>query len=376
MATMHDIADAVGVSLATVSNTWNRPHKVSDAVRRTVLQTAAQMGYPGPNPLARGLRVGRTGAVGVLLNEPLRYAFADPAAITLLRSLTSHEAFDTTAVTLLPAPPPADGGAPRDIPAIAAGVRGALVDAFVLYSTADDDPATLTALRREQPVVIVDQPDPAHLLAHGVLTAIDHVAFLPVDDRGGARAAGAHLADLGHRRVGGLADRMSADGYAGLVNDRRRAAATFHVGRERLTGWEQGLTSGGGALAALYECNGGDADRGRAGLARLLEAAPEITAVLAMTDLLAVGVIRGARDAGLRVPEDLSVVGFDDLPAARRTRPPLTTVRQPLEHKGTRAAQVLLARLAGEPDPPTVTHPTALIVRDSTAPVREAQPRG
>lgn len=370
MTTMKNIADEVGVSLATVSNAWNRPHKVSAAVRQQIFEVASRLRYAGPHPLARGLRVGRTGAVGVLLNEPLRFAFADPAAVTLLRSLTSHEAFDATVVTLLPAPPPATEGEPRDVSAIEANVHSALVDAFVLYSTADDDPATLAALRRGEPVVIVDQPDPVRLLDAGALTTIDHIVFLPVDDRGGARAAGRHLAALGHRRVAALVDRLRSDGYAGFADAARRRDAMFHVARERLAGWTQGLTEHGGAIAALYEANGDDPEHGRAAFAQLWSATPDITAVLAMTDLLAIGVMRAARGAGLRVPEDLSVIGFDDLPAARRTRPALTTVRQPLEHKGTEAARVLLTRLGGGPTPEIVAHPTELIVRDSTAQAR------
>jgi DNA-binding LacI/PurR family transcriptional regulator len=370
MVTMKDLADEVGVSLATISNTWNRPEKVSEPVRQKVLETAARLGYPGPNPLARGLRVGRTGAIGVLLNEPLHYAFADPAAVALLRSLTAPEAFDSTVVTLLPAPPPAVHGASRDVAAIAGNVHNALVDAFVLYSTADDDPATLAALHRSEPVVIVDQPDPAHLVRAGVLTDDRHISFLPVDDRGGGRAAGAHLAGLGHRHIGALADRLAGDGYTGFVDRARRAATAFHVERERLRGWEDGLATHGAGIIALYECGGDDVQRGRAAFQHLLRSAPDITAVLAMTDLLAIGAMRGAREAGLRVPEDLSIVGFDDLPAARRTRPTLTTVRQPLENKGAEAARVLLARLAGDPEAPVITHPTKLVVRASTGPTR------
>jgi DNA-binding LacI/PurR family transcriptional regulator len=369
MVTMKDLADDVGVSLATISNTWNRPQKVSEPVRQKVLEAAARLGYPGPNPLARGLRVGRTGAIGVLLNEPLHYAFADPAAVALLRSLTAPEAFDSTVVTLLPAPPPVHQGASRDVAAIAGNVHNALVDAFVLYSTADDDPATLAALHRSEPVVIVDQPDPARLVRAGVLTDDRHISFLPVDDRGGARAAGAHLAALGHRRVGALADRLTGDGFTGFVDRARRASATFHVERERLEGWEAGLATHGAVITELYECGGDTVRRGGAAFEQLIHGAPDITAVLAMTDLLAIGALRGARDAGLRVPEDISIVGFDDLPAARRTRPALTTVRQPLEVKGAEAARVLLARLAGDPEPTVLTHPTQLIARASTGPV-------
>jgi DNA-binding LacI/PurR family transcriptional regulator len=109
--------------------------------------------------------------------------------------------------------------------------------------------------------------------------------------------------------------------------------------------------------------------RGRAAFEQLIHGAPDITAVLAMTDLLAIGALRGAREAGLRVPEDVSIVGFDDLPAARRTRPTLTTVRQPLEVKGAEAARVLLARLGGDPEPTVRTHPTQLVTRGSTGPI-------
>ena len=346
MATLKDVAAAAGVSRTTVSNAYNRPGKLSAPVRERVLAVARELGYPGPDPAARSLRTGRVGALGVLFTEALSFAFDDPAAVLLLRGIAQAGELADVGLTLLPAPPE------RRPDAVA--VARAVVDGFLVYGLSDGHPSVAAALARRLPTVIVDGPDS---------TA---GSFVGVDDRGGARQAAEHLLRLGHRRVGVLVDRVSADAYRGPVGRERREGAAFRVARLRLGGYGDALRHAGLDFQAVpvQECGGPDAASGRAGAAALLRRAGPLTAILATTDLLALGAIEAAAGRGLRVPADLSVVGFDDLPAAAGAG--LTTVRQPLAEKGRLAARLLLDLLAGAPAR-RVELPTALVVRGSTA---------
>jgi DNA-binding LacI/PurR family transcriptional regulator len=347
-ATLQTIADAVGVSRSTVSNAYNRPDQLNPALRERILATARELGYPGPDPAARRLRTGQAGAVGLLFTEALSYAFTDPAAVAFLEGLAHRAGAAGTALLLVPSPPGADSSE---------AVRAAVVDTLCIYSMPDDHPSVAAALERRLPTVVVEEP----LLREGV-------AFIGIDQRGGMRALGDHLVALGHRRVAVLCDRLAPDDYEGPVDDARLAAATFHVGRERLGGVRDALLAAGvaGGPVAVHECPQGLAPA-RAAARELLRLEPRPTAIAAITDVLALGALHAAADLGLRVPEDLSVSGFDDVPDAAFAAPPLTTVRQPLRGKGEAAAELLAELLEGAP-PRTVELPVELVVRASTGP--------
>ncbi len=171
-----------------------------------------------------------------------------------------------------------------------------------------------------------------------------------VDDRSGARQAAEHLLALGHRRFGILSLEITADGRTGLVDRvRRRAEARYGGTRDRLAGYEDALTAAGidfDAVPIVESPN--DRQGARRGAATLLDSRPDITAILAMSDVL--GDRRASRrrgGAGLRVPEDLSVVGYDDVPEAAAADPPLTTIAQPIVEKGRLAAHMIF-----DPGPP------------------------
>ncbi|MFC9970443.1 LacI family DNA-binding transcriptional regulator [Spirillospora sp. NPDC127200] len=353
MATLRDVARAAGVSHTTVSNAYRRPDKLSAAVRERVLETARALGYPGPDPLAAGLATRRVGAVGVLFTEALSYAFTDPAAALFLQGVAGTGGLADAGLTLIPAPPEsAEAG-----PASGDAVRRAVVDGILAYSLSDGHPALVAARARALPLVVVDEPDPG-----------DGEAFIGVDDRDGARQAAAHLAALGHRNVAILADRLAADGLSGPAGRTRLAAVTFAVARHRLAGY---LDAWPGARPPVVECGGNSAELGRAAALRLLDvpAGRRPTAILAMTDRLALGVLDAARDLRLAVPDALSVVGFDDLPSAADADPPLTTVRQPLVEKGRLAARTLLDLVARpQTVPEAALLPAELVVRATTAP--------
>jgi DNA-binding LacI/PurR family transcriptional regulator len=345
--TLATVAKAVGVSRTTVSNAYNRPDQLTPQLRERILETARRLGYPGPDPAGRRLRQGRAGAVGVLLTERLSYAFADSAAVAFLEGLARRCEDAAEALVLIPLPL-GDESADR--------VREAVVDAICVYSLPDGHPAVEAALERRIPLVVVDAP------------RLEAATFVGVDDRAGARAVADHLAALGHRRLAVIVPTLVLDGREGRVDEERLRAAAYHVDRERLEGLRQGFEAAGIPWAAvLIEERSNTQEAGIDAARSLLSEAQPPTAIVATTDQLALGALRGARDLGLEPPADVSVVGFDDIPEASRAQPPLTTVRQPLVGKGTLAGDRLFALLDGAAAPDAVL-PVELVVRESTAP--------
>jgi DNA-binding LacI/PurR family transcriptional regulator len=346
--TLQTIADHVGVSRMTVSNAFSRPDQLSDGLRRTILEAARELGYAGPHPSARALARGTTGAIGVLLTASLQYAFTDDVAIGFLGAITAGLEPTGLALTLL-----SSSGREDVVPA-----RDTALDGALIYSCDPDTTAVEWLLRRGLPLVTVDQKP------------LPHVDSINVDDRGGARAAAAHLVELGHRAIGivttgdgptGIAERPTVDAVAGK-----------YVSRQRLAGYLDALEPAGVRPVVHAQHNNSEDEAHQAAL-ELLKREDRPTAVLCNSDLLALGVLRAAEELGLAVPGDISVVGFDDSPLARRARPMLTTVRQDVEAKGKAAAAALLEAMGrtgagGAGRAKRVVLPTELVVRDSTAP--------
>lgn len=354
-ATLKEVAAELGVSPATVSNAYNRPDQLSAGLRERVFETARRLGYPGPDALARGLRRGRAGAVGVLYEDRLSYAFADPAAVLFLQGVSVATEEAQLGLLLL-------SGAPGEARGPEA-VSGAVVDGFVVNSLSEGDPLVAAALERRLPVVLVDQP------------RIGGLPFVGIDDVGGARSIAEHLVGLGHRRFGvvtfGLGPRRpEGDGIASIE---RQEAATYPVSRDRLRGYAAALEAAGipWEEVPVYEHYENVPEEGRRAAEALLSLEPRPTAILAISDQLAFGVMEAARGMGLSIPEDLSVAGFDDVPEAARSMPSLTTVHQPHVEKGLAAGRMLLARLRDEEFPGPELFPISLVVRDSTAPPKK-----
>ena len=350
MTTMHDVARAAGVSQAAVSYAYNQPHKLSAARRAHIFQVAAELGYAGPNPAGRNLRTGQVGALGLMITDSLRYAFDDPATSQLLKGISEVGELAEVALTLLPCP--------LESTRVAEGsgvlVRGA-VDGFLAYAMPEGHPGMQTAMSRRLPIVVIDGPNPGGLPRVGIR------------DREAAKEIAEHVLSLGHRRVGFLVDRLVPDGKGGRVDAARTRAARDHVMKERLAGYASACRKHRvpWSSAVVVEAGGFDYELSRTAVETLLDAGP-VTAVVAASDLLALAAIDVAQERGLRVPEDLSVVGFDDIPAARAAG--LTTVRQPLVGKGREAAQLLLDIIGGGAGR-EITLPTELVVRESAGPV-------
>jgi DNA-binding LacI/PurR family transcriptional regulator len=344
--TLAMIARQLGVSAMTVSNAYNRPDQLSPALRERILQTAADLGYGGPDALARGLRRGSAGALGVLYDTWPSYVFEDPSATAFLRGLSQTTGQTFMGLMLIS----------RPWPATDRGLDTAAVDGFVAYSLTDNSPQLTEAIAR-RPTVIVDQP------------VLKGVPWVGIDDTAAAAAAAEHLLSLGHTRIAILTFALALDGQEGPVGPKRRRSATFAVSRARLDGYRTALISAGLDWDAIpiYEC--GVPARMPNAVAALLQRDPRPTAVLAMSDTLALTTLRVAAESGLTVPDELSVVGFDDVPDARSHA--LTTIHQPHDEKGRHAGQLLLGLLdcdrATRVAPPTVTLPAELMVRRSTA---------
>jgi DNA-binding LacI/PurR family transcriptional regulator len=235
-------------------------------------------------------------------------------------------------------------------------VQGALVDGFIVYSMDENDPLVKTVLARRLPTVLMDHPP-----APGVHS-------VNIDDLGGACQAAELLLSLGHRRFAVITDRLSDEVSGSLREMPEIDPISYYVGRLRLKGYREALEKEGVAWkkVPLYECVDNSEADGAAAMRALLACSPRPTAVLCLTDRLAIGALTAVQEAGLTVPGDISIAGFDDIPLAARVEPPLTTVRQDHREKGQCAAQMLVAMLRGEESPDSVVLPVQLVVRGTT----------
>ena len=271
--------------------------------------------------------------------------FANPFLPELLRGL--GDVCDALGISLVIVPPV--GGS------IARAVEGALVDGFVLLGL-EPDHAELELVRRSGvPVVALD------------VESWGGADVIAIDDAGGSREVATHLYGLGHRDVAVVLIAEHPD--VGL--DERGG-----ISGRRLAGIREGFRAAaqddGGQPVELRVASTSVTEEGGRAVFAELHADGLPSAIIAITDLTAIGILVAARDLGVSVPDELSVVGYDDIPAASWTSPPLTTVHQPIREKGRRAAQRLI-QLMAEPDghrPVSELLPTRLVVRGSTGPAR------
>lgn len=346
---LRDVAQRLGVSAVTVSNAFNRPDQLSPALRARVLEAAAEMGYAGPDPSARMLRTGHAGAIALYNHDPITYLLEDPVATGFMGGIAEVCQERQTGLLVLPGAATARGGP--------TAIDTAAVDGFILYALAEDDPGLPRILARRQPVVAVD-----------VGFVAGATAVVGIDDRAAAGSAAEHLLQLGHRSLAVLAMELHADGCSGLADRPRIATASFPVTRRRWQGYADAFARFGidPAAVPVWETVGNAEHGAEAGARVLLDRGSERrpTAILAMSDRLALGALRAAGRLGLQVPEDLSIVGFDDIPQAREAGTGLTTIRQPSREKGRLAARLLLD--GGTAGGGTILLPTELVCRGST----------
>jgi DNA-binding LacI/PurR family transcriptional regulator len=335
--TIADVAERAGVSKTAVSFAFNSPDRLNVATAHRILDIAQELGYR-PDPVARMLTQRRTGAIGVLTPQDLSVIFANPFFGTFsagIAALAEEHGYGLHFIS------PLHGSLSR-------AIHRAIVDGVVAIGLTEDHPEIDEVRRAGLPMVLVDAD------------TTNHNASVDVDDEGGAALAARHLLGLGHRDIAILAidGPLSAPRAAGGV-----------VGR-RLRGYQTALAEAGVHVPDDEIATGpASIDGGRAAFASLWEAGRRPTAVLAMSDAMAIGAIRAIHERGRTVPGEVSVVGFDDVDLAASTDPPLTTVHQPVRGKGEEAVRLLLSVMDGrDPAPGHRRLETHLVIRSSTGP--------
>ena len=338
-ATLAQVAELAGVSVMTASYTYNRPERVSDQARSKVLAAAAQLGYPGPDPRARSLRRGSTRTLGVVLGEHLSYAFDDPAAVSFLAGIADVCAARGYGMTILPVT-----GAADDV----ARITDAAVDGFIVWTTADDDPILAAVRAMQRPAVVHGGP------------AVGGLELVSIDNRAAARAVGA-VAFTGARRPAVVSQPLSRARVSTIVRGADITEVLFPVTRERLEGYRQAAEDAGVAWrdVVVAVCARNDTAEAEQIAATLLASAEPPDAIAAMSDQQAAGVVRAARAAGLAIPDDVAVTGWDDAPVAAQLG--LTTVAQSLREQGVICAQAALGQ-----NPGSRTAPWSVVRRGST----------
>jgi DNA-binding LacI/PurR family transcriptional regulator len=350
MVTMKDVAAAAGVSQASVSYAYSGSQRVSAARREQIFAVAASLGYTGPNIAGSSLRLGRIGAVGVLIPGSLSLAVEDPSTMLLVRGIVEVGELADVALTLLPVDAQRGDGNDPVKPAV---LRG-LVDGVVIHCLPDDHPVVEAVRAREIPAVAIDSP------------RIPHLPYVTVDHRQAGAEQMGHVLGLGHRRIGVITDRLGpvpSPGYRYWA-DAETSKETYL--RERLIGYRQALSDHGIRVAdvALIEAADIDMPSGLAAADLLIrEFAP--TAIVATSDVHAVAALKVLSSNGIATPDAVSVIGFDDAPIADLLG--LTTIRQPLRDKGRTAAKILLDLIAGHTRRRSIMT-TELIIRSTTGP--------
>ena len=326
---MYDVARAAGVSQSSVSNAYNRPEKLSEAQRAHIFARAKDLGYAGPDPSARSLRTGRTGAWGLMINERLAFAFDDPTTLMLLRGISSVCDELDVSLSLLAVPGAVQSDRElRDRKMRI--VRDAHVDAFMAYFMPEDSPVLDAARARNLPMINIDSP------------RIDGAGFVGIDDYAAAQMSARHLLDMGHRQIVVFADRLNPEPYKGFVGDARLAGARDVIARDRVRGFLDTFAAAGlgDDDVQVFEAGGYTPGVARTAAGELLDTGV-CTAIAALSDTLALAALSEMADRGIAVPEEMSIIGMDGIPESAKAN--LTTIRQPLVGKGKRAAEMLVA---------------------------------
>jgi LacI family transcriptional regulator len=332
-ATIRDIADRAGVSIATVSRVLNGRPDVAPETREAVLEVARKLRFT-TNRSARSLSGGRTGLIGVTI--PIVHA----AYFAFILSGAAEALYEQDLRAVLC---PTQHEHDREVDLLGRLMHGTTDGALLMLPS--ETPEELQALRDfGYPFVVVDARAPLH----------EGIPAVTAANSSGAKQAIAHLLDHGHRRIGVITGPRS-----------------WNASNERLIGYHAALAGAGLVPDPQLEVEGDfEHETGHAGGMKLLSLPDPPTAIFAFNDDMAVGALNAALQRGLRVPEDLSIVGFDDSVQAQNVSPKLTTVYQPLAEMGRMAVSLLTRILEGQRlEAVRVELGTRLIVRGTTGPV-------
>ncbi|OMH25744.1 LacI family DNA-binding transcriptional regulator [Motiliproteus sp. MSK22-1] len=350
--TLKDVAKVLKVSTATISNAFNRPDQLSEQLRERILAQCSELGYFGPNAAARSLRTGRSGIIGVMLYDNLSYNFIDPVAQQFLQGLA--EVFDESQHSMLLLPS-------QDRIEQARGLE-AFVDGFIIYGPPLQQ--KLDRLLRQQrleqlrhqskPLITVDFNLENHLSVN-------------IDNYLGARKSTEYAIDRsqspGNIGIAILGLRLVDTNRVCRVREDELFDEYYSVSARRLHGYQDAIRDAGLTIPAEMIWNVPDNNHGSGYQAarEALGCSSRPNLLLCSSDRIALAAIQAARHLNLKVPEDVRIVGFDDIPEAATHHPTLTTVHQQTVEKGRVAAEIFLGRRAAE----SVVLPTELVVRES-----------
>ncbi len=339
--TIKELAEHVGVHVSTVSRALNPETRnlIGPAVVKKVLAAADELGYV-PNSMAAALRTGQSRTVGILIPDLM-----NPVFPPFIRGI--QDTLDDAGYTAIIANSDGDKDYERDIvQKMKARFVAGLIMATPLYR---GDPAVRECIDRHIPVVLINRA-----IGEAGISAVLN------DDRAGIIAAVDHLVRLGHRRIAHMAGPQAT--YTGMT--RHQAFV------EAMQAYDLPLDDDQVAFAAGYTI-----PAGHEVMRALLSRGPAFTALIAANDQLALGALDVLSEARLRVPRDVSLVGFNDMPLVDRIDPPLTTLRIQHYEMGAQAARILLEELtAPKPESRTVMLRPELVVRGSTGPALRARP--
>jgi LacI family transcriptional regulator len=327
---LETIAKLAGVSRSTVSRVINNSPNVSDEVRDRVQIVLTQTNFQ-PNIAARSLAAGHTQVIGLVIPATISRLFSDPFFPLLIQGVSSACNSRDHSVMLWLAEPEYERRMIRQI------LYNGIIDGVIISSAIINDPLVDALQERNIPFVMVGEP-----------RAAQHINFIDVDNDAGAQRAVLHLARLGYKRIATIT-----------------CALNTEVGLARLAGYRQALYLSGlqEESTLIYE---GDfsTESGYQGAKRLLPIKPD--AIFVASDPMTQGTYRALAESGVRIPEDIAIVGFDDLPFSAHLTPPLTTVRQPVINMGSVAVETLIDAIE-HPERPVrhVRLPTELVIRSS-----------
>lgn len=329
--TLEAVARRAGVSRATVSRVVNGSTTVAEPIQEAVRRAVQELGYV-PNLAARSLVTQRTDSIALVLPETATRVFSDDQFFPgIIRGVSQElEAADKQLVLMI-----AGSAASHD--RVERYATGRHVDGVMFASVHGADPLPATLVRSGIPVVCSGRP---------MGRATVPVPYVDVDHIGGVAKAVRHLLESGRKRIATIAGPQ--DMIAGI---------------DRLAGYRAELRES--QRRSIIAVGDFTRESGALAMRQLLEDDPELDAVFVASDLMAHGALRTLREVGRRVPEDVAVIGFDDIEMARYTDPPLSTVRQPIQEMGREMTRQLLRMAAGEDIRDEVVLPTELVLRES-----------
>lgn len=334
--TIDEIAKIAGVSKTTVSRVINNKPDVNPATREKILSLIEQYEFQ-PNAFAKAISEQKTRHIGLLIPHKAEYVFSNPFYTEVMRGVSTE--VDEQGYYLVMCY--AHETNYLDI------YKQKRVDGFILLSPGSFHHHIIQALDTSS----------VPFVSTARISKEEHMVYVDVDNFYGATLVMEHLIGLGHRRIA----------YIGKP--------TLQSSIDRLNGYRAVLNKYGIPIDESLELttDTSSAERGHDYTLQLLQTGNPPTAIFLANDVLAYGAIQAIRESGLRVPKDISVTGYDDIPFSRLTNPPLTTVRQPSIEKGIQAARLLIHSLENKTQPQSIVLPVELVVRDSTAPVKPSQ---